>query len=139
MNDVLRAAALRNFAPGQTPVAAERAPAHRLSRSALVRVIDGCTLADAEGTAYQDFLSGYGTQALGHRNRSLWAALRELLASDSPSFSRRESAPTPAAWLVCWRAHRLQQRELCFQRHRSRRSGAEAGASGNGEAARPRV
>lgn len=84
MNDVLRSG-FDEFRRWVNPVAAERA---QLTSEPirLVRVIDGCTLADAEGTAYQDFLSGYGTQALGHRNPVVEAALREFLACDSPSF-----------------------------------------------------
>lgn len=84
LQDILRSG-FEDFAEWVNPVAAARArllgePVH------LLRVLDGETVVDAEGRIYQDFLSGYGTQALGHRNERIAAALRAFLDSDAPSF-----------------------------------------------------
>jgi acetylornithine/succinyldiaminopimelate/putrescine aminotransferase len=63
------------------PLIAERA---RLAREPIqfVRVSDGA-LVDAEGNTYEDF---HGTQMLGHRNRGVADAIRELLDSDAPTW-----------------------------------------------------
>src|SRR5215213_1515465 len=63
------------------PLIAERA---RLAREPIqfVRVADGA-LVDAEGKTYEDF---HGTQMLGHRNRAVAEAIRELLDSDAPTW-----------------------------------------------------
>lgn len=84
MNDVFRSG-FDEFAAWVNPVAAERAG---LSGEPvrLVRVVDGGSLEGADGRTYYDFLSGYGTQALGHRNPHVGAALRAYLDSDAPSF-----------------------------------------------------
>lgn len=84
LREILRSG-FDEFAEWVNPVAASRA---RLSGEPvqLLRVLDGSALADADGRTYQDFLSGYGTQALGHRNPRVAAALRAFLDSDAPSF-----------------------------------------------------
>lgn len=84
MREILRDG-FEEFGKWVNPIAGDRArltgePVH------LVRVLDGGALADAGGRVYQDFLSGYGTQALGHRNAAVEAALRAFFDSDSPSF-----------------------------------------------------
>jgi len=73
------------FASFVNPVAALRA---RLSGEPvqLVRVLDGNSLQDVSGKVYEDYLSGYGTQALGHRNPQIAQALRDYLETDAPSF-----------------------------------------------------
>lgn len=43
-------------------------------------------LVDADGREVDDFLSGWGTQAFGHRNPEIGRALREFLAGGSPSY-----------------------------------------------------
>ena len=74
-------------------------------------------------TAYQDFLSGYGTRALGHHQSGRRAALRETPSQRFCVVFRRESA-SPAAWLVCWESAPATTARLCFHGTRSRRSGA---------------
>lgn len=84
LQDILRSG-FKDYAEWVNPVAASRA---RLLGEPvqLLRVLDGESVVDAEGRIYQDFLSGYGTQALGHRNGRVVAALRAFLDSDAPSF-----------------------------------------------------
>lgn len=43
-------------------------------------------LVDADGKLCEDFLSGWGTQAFGHRNAFVEAAIRRFLDSDAPAY-----------------------------------------------------
>lgn len=52
----------------------------------LVAVHEDGRLQTADGRLVHDFLSGYGTQALGHRNPHIACALRSYLDHDAPSF-----------------------------------------------------
>lgn len=103
MNEVLRHG-FEDFKAWVNPVAAERA---QLSGEPiqLVRVVDGDTLADANGQTYQDFLSGYGTQALGHRHPRIVECLRQFLDDDAPSFFPSGISPYAGhlARLLCQR------------------------------------
>lgn len=51
-----------------------------------VRVLDDGTLQGSDGQVCHDFISGYGTQAFGHRNPTITGALQNYLASQIPSF-----------------------------------------------------
>ncbi len=62
-------------------------------------------LVDLDGREVEDFLSGWGTQAFGHRNPAVTRALTELLASPVPSFFT--SGVSPYAGLL---ARRLCER-----------------------------
>ena len=70
----------------------------------LDQVVDG-RLVDAEGMAYTDLLSGWGTQAFGHRPTAVEAALIAYLQGASPSIY--PSGISPFAGLL---AARLEQR-----------------------------
>jgi putrescine aminotransferase len=52
----------------------------------LVSVDDDGALIDVDGRRVEDFLSGWGTQALGHRNARVAAAISEVLAGRAPTF-----------------------------------------------------
>jgi acetylornithine/succinyldiaminopimelate/putrescine aminotransferase len=64
-----------------------------------------CKLVDVEGRAYVDLLSGWGTQAFGHRPAQIEAALAEFLQGASPSIY--PSGISPYAGLL---AAKLEQR-----------------------------
>jgi acetylornithine/succinyldiaminopimelate/putrescine aminotransferase len=49
------------------------------------RVVDG-RLMDRDGRSVEDFISGWGTQVLGHRNPVIARALRSFLDDDLPTF-----------------------------------------------------
>jgi acetylornithine/succinyldiaminopimelate/putrescine aminotransferase len=63
----------------------------------LVRV-DGGRLIDVDGNVAHDFLSGWGTQAFGHRNGTIVDAVADFLRSDQPVFYT--SGVSPYAGLV---------------------------------------
>jgi acetylornithine/succinyldiaminopimelate/putrescine aminotransferase len=51
------------------------------------------TLWDEDGNAFCDMLSGWGTQALGHRNPHITAAISAYLATQEPSFFPSSISP----------------------------------------------
>ncbi len=68
----------------------------------LDRVVDG-RLLDVEGRAYTDLLSGWGTQAFGHRPQAVDAALIAFLQGGSPSIY--PSGISPYAGMLASRLH----------------------------------
>lgn len=90
LRDVLRRG-IDEFAAFVNPLAVERA---RLSGEPLdlVAVQQGALVA-ADGRVYHDFLSGYGTQALGHRSPPVEQALRAFLDTPAPSFYPSGASP----------------------------------------------
>lgn len=68
----------------------------------LDRVADG-RLLDVEGRAYTDLLSGWGTQAFGHRAQAVDAALIAFLRGGSPSIY--PSGISPYAGMLASRLH----------------------------------
>jgi putrescine aminotransferase len=58
---------------------------------------EGCTLWDAQGRSYLDFLSGYGSTPLGHGHPQVRAALEEVLRAALPHFTLVAPQPLAAA------------------------------------------
>ncbi len=54
---------------------------------------EGCTLQDAEGREFLDFVAGYGCLNMGHNHPRCVGALRHFLDSGAPSFVQYVSAP----------------------------------------------
>lgn len=73
--------------------------------TSLVAVGDDGALIDRDGNRWHDFVSGYGTQAMGHRNPAIAGAVRAFLDSDAPSFYPTGVSPFAgrAAKLLCER------------------------------------
>jgi acetylornithine/succinyldiaminopimelate/putrescine aminotransferase len=72
----------------------------------------GGTLWDEDGTAFYDMLSGWGTQALGHRNPTVGEALTRYLATQEPSFF--PSSITPHAGLLARQLHQRTGYDSAF-------------------------
>ena len=72
----------------------------------------GGTLWDEDGAAFYDMLSGWGTQALGHRNPRIGEALTRYLATQEPSFF--PSSITPHAGLLARQLHQRTGYDSAF-------------------------
>jgi ornithine--oxo-acid transaminase len=54
---------------------------------------EGCSLWDADGTEYLDFLGGYSVLSLGHNNAELIQVLKDTLGSSWPNLVQMDAPP----------------------------------------------
>ncbi|MES2017977.1 MAG: aspartate aminotransferase family protein [Pseudomonadota bacterium] len=101
--DAQLAQGYRDFRAFVNPLVATRA--QLVGEPYLLEKTAGGRLLDAEGRAYTDLLSGWGTQAFGHRPGVIEQAMIAFLQGDAPSFF--PSGISPYAGLL---AARLEQR-----------------------------
>ncbi|MFD3998779.1 aminotransferase class III-fold pyridoxal phosphate-dependent enzyme [Streptomyces sp. NPDC058548] len=92
------ATAVRRFRRHVNPPMAQLFDAHGMGR--VFTRAEGCTLTDADGTRYLDFVAGYGCLNLGHNHPGVTARLRSFLDSAAPTFVQYVSVPAHAAELA---------------------------------------
>lgn len=93
-----RAEILRLFGEHINPVMREFFEAHHIER-VFVRG-SGCTLTDADGKEYLDFVAGYGCLNMGHNHPRTVRALQSFLSCGAPTFVQYVSAPAETSLLA---------------------------------------
>ncbi|MEU6809343.1 aminotransferase class III-fold pyridoxal phosphate-dependent enzyme [Streptomyces sp. NPDC046831] len=88
----------RRFRERINPPMARLFGAHGLDR--VFTAGQGCTLTTEDGTAYLDFVAGYGCLNLGHNHPAVSERLRTFLDRGSPTFVQYVSMPEQAAELA---------------------------------------
>lgn len=73
---------------------------------------EGCTLWDASGKDYLDFVASYGTLLLGHNHPDVRAAIEEVLRARVPGFL--QVAPQPLLVAVAARLARLSGQQMVY-------------------------
>ncbi len=92
------AEAVRRFRRYINPVMADFLTLHRIDRVFVKG--QGCTLTDASGAAYLDFVAGYGCLNLGHNHPAPVGALERFLTTAAPTFVQYISIPAHTAALA---------------------------------------